>query len=205
MACGSGGTGAAKPFDNGRIANTGTSWWINVTKGVYFFSIKITNSYKDDAAGRATLISFTEDVLNKITPSTTAPASLLPAENEIAGWTYDQTSGYTMNGPALASTFQAATDLFDGAADPLFGVDSLGATIRSYVPVSLAWEIYTDGATTEHKMDAKIVQMASKTDAGKLFTDLVDGTYSQYKPSIIPWVQCTDSDPNPCGVLPASP
>jgi len=51
LACGSGGSGAAKPWDQGRIANTGTGWWVNATKGVFFFSVSLSNSYLTDKAG----------------------------------------------------------------------------------------------------------------------------------------------------------
>ena len=197
LACGSGGSsGAAKPWDEGRIANTGTDWWMNATKGVFFLSIKITNSY--DVAGRATVISFVEDVIKKIAPGAT-PASLLPASGEFTGWTYDPNSPDTAAGPAPASSFQAATDLFDGAADALFGVSvPFTPSTRSFQPVGLVWGVYTDGAT--HGMDAKVVQMASQGDAGRLYTDVL--TYSQYLPAPVgslAWKECTGSDPNPCG------
>jgi hypothetical protein len=203
MACGSGGSsGAAKPWDQARIANTGTDWWVNATKGVFFFSIKITNSFLTDKAGAATVISFTEGVINKITPSTTAPASLLPTSGEVPPWTYDQTpGGYTMNGPVTANNFTDATNYVDGAADPIYGVTNpaVGST-RSYQPVAFTWELYTNGsATTPQAMDAKIVQMASSGDAGKLYNDVL--TFSQYDPQNVPWTQCTGSDPNPCGTL----
>jgi hypothetical protein len=194
---GSGGSGATKPWDEGRIANTGTDWWVNATKGVFFLSIKITNSYADDAAGRATVISFVEDVIRKIAPGAT-PASLLPASGEFTGWTYDPNSPDTAAGPAPASNFDAATALFDGAADAIFGVAvPFTPSTRSFQPVRLVWGVYTDGAT--HGMDAKVVEMASQGDAGKLYTDVL--TYSQYAPDNIPWKECTGSDPNPCGAL----
>jgi hypothetical protein len=195
MACGSGGSsGAAKPWDQGRIANTGTEWWVNATKGAYFFSIQITNSFLADKAGAATVISFTEGVINKITPSTTAPASLLPTSGEVAGWTYDQTSDYTKAGPATANNAADATNYIDGAADPIFD------PTRTYQPVALSWEVYTNGsATTPQQIDAKIVQMVSSGDAGKLYNDVL--TFSQYDPQNIPWTQCTGSDPTPCGTL----
>jgi len=88
LACGSGGSGAAKPWDQGRIANTGTGWWVNATKGVFFFSVSLSNSYLTDKAGGATVISFTEGLINKITPGV-APASLLPTSGEVPPWTYD--------------------------------------------------------------------------------------------------------------------
>jgi hypothetical protein len=200
MACGSGGTGVVKPWDQARVANTGTDWWVNATKGVFFLSIKITNSYADDAVGRATVIGFVEDVIGKITPGA-APASLLPTSGEVQPWTYDPTSDYTKDGPASASNFVDATNLFDGAADPIFGVENplSGVSTRSYQPVGLAWGVYTDGATPEHKMDAKVIQMASKGDAGKIYNDVL--TFSQYSPDNIPWTACTGPDPNPCGTL----
>jgi hypothetical protein len=210
MACGSGGgrgggspdSGAAKPWDQARIANTGTDWWVNATKGAFLFSIKITNSYQDDAAGRASVITFVEDAIKKITPGAT-PASLLPASGEVQPWTYDQTSADTAAGPATANNFDAATALFDGAADALFGVTTpFVPSTRTFQPVSLVWGLYTNGATPEQKMDAKVVQMASQGDAGKLYTDVL--TYSQYAPAPVgslDWKECTGSDPNPCGAL----
>jgi hypothetical protein len=200
LACGSGGSGAAKPWDEGRIANTGTDWWVNATKGVFFLSIKIKNSYADDTAGRASVITFVEDVIKKITPGAT-PASLLPASGEVQPWTYDPNGPNTAAGPATANNFDAATALFDGAADALFGVtDPFSPSTRTFQPVGLAWGVYTDGAT--YGMDAKVVQMASQGDAGKLYTDVL--TYSQYLPAPVgslDWKECTGSDPNPCGTL----
>ncbi len=144
------------------------------------------------------MISFTEDAIRKITASTTAPASLLPTSGEVAGWTYDQTPGsYTMNGPVTANNSIDATNYIDGAADPIFD------PTRTYQPVALSWEVYTNGsATTPQQMDAKIVQMASSGDAGKLFNDVL--TFSQYAPlpsGNIPWTRVTGSDPTPCGTL----
>ena len=193
LACGS---GAAKPWDQGRIANTGTEWWVNVTKGVFFFSVSISNSFLADKAGGATVISFTEGLINKITPGV-APASLLPTPGQVQPWTYDQTSDYTKDGPVTANNSVDATNYIDGAADPFFD------STRSYQPVALTWELYTNGSTTTpQQMDAKIVQMASQGDAGKLFNDVL--TFSQYTPApvgTITWTQCTGSDPNPCGSL----
>ena len=201
MACGSGGSsGAAKPWDRARIANTGTDWWINATKGVFFLSIKITNSYVDDTAGRASVISFVEDVIKKITPGAT-PASLLPASGDVPPWTYDQTSADTAAGPATANNFDAATALFDGAADAIFGVAvPFTPSTRSFQPVSLVWGVYTNGAAPPQRMDAKVVLMASQGDAGRLYTDVL--SYSQYAPAPVgslDWKECTGSDPNPCG------
>jgi hypothetical protein len=202
LACGSGGSGAAKPWDQGRIANTGTDWWVNVTKGVFFFSVKITNSYLADKAGAATVISFTEGLIDKITPGA-ALASLLPTSGEVQPWTYDQGSDYTKDGPATATNFADATTYVDGAADPIFGVDPITGSTRTYQPVALTWELYTNGSTTTlQRMDAKIAQMASPGDAGKLFNDIL--SFSQYTPApvgTIVWTQCTGSDPNPCGTL----
>jgi hypothetical protein len=194
-----GGSGSAdgavtRPWDQGRIANTGTDWWVNATSGVFFFSIKITNSYPDDTAGRATVINFTEVMIDKITPSTTAPVSLLPVSGEVAGWTYDQTSDYTKNGPVTASDFMAATNYIDGAAEPIFD------TTRSYQPLALAWEVYAN--SSYHQMDVKVVQMASKADAGMLYRDVL--SFLQYAPQNIPWTQCVGSDPNPCESSPSS-
>jgi hypothetical protein len=193
---GSGGADGAvtKPWDQGRVANAGTEWWVNAIQGVFFFSIKITNSYQADMVGRATVINFTEGMINKITPSTTAPASLLPASGEVTGWTYDQTSDNTKNGPVTATDFLAATNYIDGAAEPIFD------TTRSYQPLALAWEVYANGPY--HQMDVKVVQMASKADARTLYRDVL--TFSQYAPQNIPWTQCAGSDPNPCGSPPNS-
>jgi hypothetical protein len=166
---------------------------------VFFLSIKITNSYLDDTAGRASVISFVEDVIKKIAPGAT-PASLLPLSGEIQPWTYDPTSADTAAGPATANNFKAATDLFDGAADAIFGADSAGVLTRTYQPVSLVWAVYTNGAAPPQRMDAKVVLMASQGDAGRLYTDVL--SYSQYAPAPVgslAWKECTGPDPNPCG------
>jgi hypothetical protein len=169
---------------------------------VFFFSVKITNSYLADKAGAATVISFTEGLIDKITPGA-ALASLLPTSGEVQPWTYDQGSDYTKDGPATATNFADATTYVDGAADPIFGVDPITGSTRTYQPVALTWELYTNGSTTTlQRMDAKIAQMASPGDAGKLFNDIL--SFSQYTPApvgTIVWTQCTGSDPNPCGTL----
>lgn len=194
MACGSGGSSsAAKPWDQGRIANTGTQWWVNATKGAFFFSMLFGPSYATDTAGQATAISFTEDAIKKLTPTTATPASLMPAPNEVAGWIYDPNSPDSVTGPAVANNFDAATALFDGAADPIFPNPP-----RSYVPVSLAWEVYGNTSTNPYQtIDAKIIQLPSSANAGRFYTDLL--SESQYSKDNNPWSECTGSDPNPCG------
>jgi hypothetical protein len=169
---------------------------------VFFFSVSLSNSYLTDKAGGATVIGFTEGLIDKITPGASA-ASLLPTSGEVPPWTYDQISNYTMNGPATATNFADATTYVDGAADPIFGVDPSTGSTRTYQPVALTWELYTNGSTTApQQMDAKIAQMASQGDAGKLFNDIL--SFPQYTPApvgTITWTQCTGSDPNPCGTL----
>lgn len=195
MACGSGGgSGVAKPWDQARLANTGTDWWINATKGAFFFSVLLANSYAD-TAGRASAISFTESVINKLTPSTTDPTSLMPAPTP--DWPYDPNSTYSVNGPAVAHNNAEATDLVDGAADPLFD------STRSYQPVLLVWEVYDKPNSSPYEtMNVKILQMASQANAGQIYNDLL--TWPQYSDQAaggdIPWSQCTGADPNPCGL-----
>jgi len=142
------------------------------------------------------VISFTEGLINKITPR--CGASLVAADIwRVPPWTYDQTSDYTKDGSVTATNSIDATTYIDGAADPFFD------STRSYQPVALTWELYTNGSTTTPQgMDAKIVQMASRGDAGKLFNDIL--SFSQYTPppvGSVAWTQCTGSDPNPCGSL----
>ena len=197
MACGSG--GAAKPWDQGRIANTGTEWWVNATKGAYFFSMLFGPSYATDTAGlpntagQATVIAFTEDVIKKLTPATAAPASLMPAPNEVAGWIYDPNSPDSVTAPAVANNADQANNLLDGSAAPIFPNPP-----RSYVPVSLAWEVYGNTSTNPYQtIDAKIVQLPSSANAGQFYTDLL--SEPQYSKDNNPWSECTGSDPNPCG------
>jgi hypothetical protein len=197
MACSSG--GGAKVWDQGRIANTGTDWWVNVRQGAYYFSFDITPSYQDDKVGRADVVSFAQAVVAKIKGSPT-PAQLVPASNEISGWAYDPGSARTANGPGLASDGASAESLIDGGAAAFFD------GTKSYQATGLAWEVY---AKDTYKLDLQVWQMKNAAEATLLYKDLLSSSslYSNATFKACPGTDaanpcgaCSGTDPaNPCG------
>jgi hypothetical protein len=187
-----GGSGSSL-WDEARIANTGTDWWLNVRKGAYYFSLDITPSFEDDTVGREDVINFGKALAAKLTSGSPAPASLAPTANEVSGWTYDPDSARTASGPAVATNGTQAENLIDGGAAAFFD------GTKSYQAKGLAWEIYASGTYT---LDLQVWQMANAADATLLYTDLINSS-SLY--SNAPFVACSGTDPaNPCGTCTGS-
>ena len=194
VACGSsnsngggGGASGSTGWDEARIANTGTAWWLNATKGAYFFAAQISPSPTDDATGKTTVIDFAQKVVAKLKSGTPTPASLIPAANEIPSWAYaqDQDHTATANGPIVVTSQTSATDLIDGGADPFY--------TSSYSASGMAQEFYTNGT---YIIEIRIWQMGSTTQAKALFTGLLAD--SLYSCDNYPWTQVSPSDPKPC-------
>jgi hypothetical protein len=175
-----GSSGYASGWDEARIGDTGTNWWINARKGAYFFSVQINPSYTDAATGRAMVVSFAQTVVGKLKSGSPAPATLVPAAGEISGWTFDPDETKTMDGPAVATNMDDAVALIDGAADPFF-------VPGSYSAVGLAWERYVKDP---YLLDLKVWQMASAADATKVYSDLLNNSlYSN-----VTWTTCSATD-----------
>jgi len=173
-------------WNQARVGNTGTSWWLNAIKGAYFFDVRITPSFEDDTAGRTDVTSFAQTVVAKLTSGSPAPVSLVPASNAITGWSFDPTNPQTASGPAVANDATSAINLIDGASGPFYDPS------KSYQAKGLAWEDYTNGTYT---IDLRIWQMPSTTAAGQLYTDLLsDSLWANTT-----WTTCSGTDPaNPC-------
>jgi hypothetical protein len=161
---GTGGTASTKPWDAGRVSNTGTDWWVNARRGTYYFAVKLQNSYEDDLAGKAAAIEFANAVAAKIGAGTATPAiaTLVPASNEVGGWTYDPDNAKTASGPAVATTHQKAEEYIDGSAAPFY--------TASYSAAGFAWANYVKSA---YLLELTIWQMASAADTTKLYGDLL--------------------------------
>jgi hypothetical protein len=180
-------------WDEARVANTGTDWWINIRKGAFYFSLDITMSLQDDTVGRAEVINFGKAVAAKLTSASPAPATLVPAANEVSGWTFDPGNYKTASGPAVATDGTEAEGLIDGGAAAFFD------GTKSYQAKGLAWENYVNDP---YQMVLQVWQMANAADATKLYTDLLTSS-SLY--SNAPFVACPGTDPaNPCGTCTGS-
>ena len=185
---GAAGSSGSSLWDEARIANTGTDWWLNIRKGAYFFSLDITPAYQDDTVGRKAVIDFGEAVAAKLTSASPAPATLVPAANEVSGWTLDPGNYKTASGPAVATDGTEAEGLIDGGAAAFFD------GTKSYQAKGLAWENYVNDT---YQLALQVWQMANAADATKLYTDLINSS-SLY--SNAPFSPCSGTDPaNPCG------
>jgi hypothetical protein len=182
-----GGSGSSL-WDEARIANTGTDWWLNIRKGAYFFSLQITPAYQDDTVGRADVISFGKAVAAKLTSASPAPATLVPAANEVSGWTFDPGSYKTATGPAVATNGTQAEALIDGAAAAFFD------GTKSYQAKGLAWEDYINDT---YQLVLQVWQMANTADATLLYADLLTSSVLYGN---APFIACSGTDPaSPCG------
>jgi hypothetical protein len=161
---GTGGTASTSPWDAGRISNTGTDWWINARRGTYYFAVKLQNSYEEDLAGKAAAIEFANAVAAKIGAGTATPSigTLVPAANEVGGWTLDPDNSKTSSGPAVATTHAKAEEYIDGSAAPFY--------TASYSATAFAWENYVKAS---YPLELTIWQMASSADATQVYSDLL--------------------------------
>ena len=194
LACGSSNSnpGTSAPWDQARIGDAGTNWWVNARKGAYFISAQFSPSYVDSATGRALVITFTQSVLAKLKAGA-APATLVPAASELpgGGWQLDPQEPKTASGPGVATTEDEAVALIDGSASPFYCTDltSQKDCSKLYQATGLAWEIYAKDPS--YLIELKVWQMASAADATALYSDLLKNSlYSN-----VTWVDCTGSDP----------
>jgi len=206
LACGSNNSTSPGPsksssWDQARVGNTGTRWWINAIKDKFFFSNQISPSEQDDTAGRAQLISITQAMIAKLNSGSTA-ASLVPQASDIAGgWIPDQDQGFTAtNGPRTGTTLDQVTAFIDGGADPFFCTDTADPQKHCsalYQAQAFAWEIFMQSSgTSPYTLDVRVWQMASAADAARVYTDLLQ--YALYSPNSVTWVDCGTDPANPC-------
>ncbi len=191
LACGSSNSGgpASTTWDQARLGNTSTAWWMNAQKGAFFLSIQIGISYADDTVGKKQAIDVTKLVAAK---SGSTALSLVPTAAEIPGsWIVDPDVTFTANGPVVAADFTTATTYVDGGADPFFPKD------KSYHAAALAWENYKENDASNpdpYGLDLRIWQMASAADARSVYTDVLSEQDSMYRSDIVPWTTCTATD-----------
>jgi hypothetical protein len=178
----SGGSNGA-PWDQARIGNSGTAWWINATKGKFFISAKMKPSYKDDLQGRAQVVS-----LGKLVAEKSGSNSVLPKPEEVPGkWINDADKPETANGQVVATDETKATDLIDGGAAPFY--------TSSYKAKTFVWANYLeDDASKESPLKLELIlwEMGSTADAKTLYKDLLDNSlYSN-----VSWTTCAATDAN---------
>lgn len=177
-------------WDQARIGNTGTSWWMNVVKGKFFLSIKLRNSWVDDSAGRAEAVGIAKLLASK---SGSTALDLIPKLIELPGtWIYDPSYVETQAGPVVATTYEQAINYIDGGAAPFY---ESGVTAKV-----LAWGNYLETDSDKdapYSLDLRIWEMASASDAGTLYATLLKN--SLYSPDNVPWETCQGGDAaNPC-------
>jgi hypothetical protein len=150
--------------DAARITNTGTDWWVNVRQGTYYFSVTLKNSYEDDMVGKAAALDFAKVIGGKVGAgkAVASIATLVPASNEVAGWSFDPDNAKTASAPAVATTKQQAVDLIDGSAEPFYAT--------GYQAVAFAWANYVKDT---YNLELYVWQMASAADVTKLYVDLL--------------------------------
>jgi hypothetical protein len=194
LGCGSStSSSSSAPWDEARVGSTATGWWMNAVKGKLFLSVKLGHSELSDTAGRDQTIAITKTVAGKAGSSAMAT---MPAANELPGsWVIDPdaNSNYTANGPALATTFEKATEYIDGGADPYYPAD------KTYKATALAWANFKENNASKdspYTLDLKIWEMGSAADTKTLYTDLLSN--SLYSPNNVPWKECTGDATNPC-------
>jgi hypothetical protein len=184
LGCGSSNSGSGTsnpgPWDQARIGNSGTSWWINASKDKYFLSIKVKPSYAEDVQGRAQVVSIAKTVAAK--------AGSLPKPEEISGkWINDPDQSATADGPVVATDETKAVDLIDGGAAPFF--------TSSYKAKSFTWANFIEddaSKDTPYKIELIQWEMASASDAKTLYGDLLKNSlYSN-----VTWKTCAGTDAN---------
>jgi hypothetical protein len=183
-------TASSASWDQARIGHTGTSWWINAQKGAFFFSVQLHSAYIDDTAAttKALDISITQKAVAKVNAGATA-LSTIPALSEMPGsWSNFQDNDYTKNGPVTSSDFAVdppgtVTLWIDGGMDPFF--------TDAYKAKALAFANYvTNDASVKddpYVFELRFWQMASATDAAKVYSDLLSNSYY----STTEWANCS--------------
>jgi hypothetical protein len=176
-------------WDQARIADMGTGWWVNAQKGKFFISTRLRIADAMDGTGRPLAISITEIVTNK---SGSTALSLVPLPSELSGkWIYDPEKGETAQGPVVATTFDEASRFFDGGADPFYN------SAKGYSAKVSAWANYRETpGDAAYYLDLRIWEMASAADAASLYNDLLQFAY--WSPDNVPWKTCQGVAGNPC-------
>jgi hypothetical protein len=177
------------PWDQARIGDMGTGWWMNAQKGKFFISTRLRITDATDRTGRAQAINITEIVTNK---SGSTALSLVPLPSELPGkWIYDPEMGMTAAGPMVATTFDEATKYINGGADPFYN------STKGYSAKVFAWANYRETpGDAAYYLDLRIWEMASPADAASLYSDLLQNAL--YSPDNVPWKTCQGVAGNPC-------
>ena len=191
LACGSSNSGGttSTTWDQARIANTGTRWWMNAQKGAFFLEVRLelypAGSPVDDTVGKKQAIDVTKIVAAK---SGSTALSLVPTAAEIPGsWIVDPDVAYTANGPVATSDSGKAIEWFDGGADPFFD------STKSYHASAVAWENYKENDASKsdlYVLDLRVWQMASAADARSVYVDSLQS--ESFAP--VTWATCTATD-----------
>lgn len=183
IACGSSNSGPLT-WDQSRIANTSSDWWLNALKGEYYFSFDISSaSNQSDCTMFSDVMTFSNAVLAKY-KSGAAPATMVPGSGEVSGWTYDPGQVKTATGPGIATDLTGATDLIDGGAAAFF--------TPNYSATGFAWENYINDT---YKLELQVWQMASVANVTQLYTDLLTSPSSLYSNATFTAVPATCPSP----------
>jgi hypothetical protein len=175
------------PWDQARLSDTGTSWWMNAQKGKFFISAKLRCDALEKTSGRVQTLSITGLVASK---SGSTAVSLVPLPSELAGkWIYDPEIEMTAAGPVVAKTFDEATNYIDGGADPFYNSG------KGYSAKVLAWANYRETpGDAAYYLDLRVWEMASAADAASLYTDLLQNALW----SSVSWKTCQSGAKDPC-------
>jgi hypothetical protein len=90
-------------------------------------------------------------------------STLAPADNQVSGWVGDTTDAKTFGVTKIAHTFDEATALIDGSADPFYSTVTAKA---------LAYQVYVNSAMPGLKIDLKVWQLASPADCQTVYNAL---------------------------------
>jgi hypothetical protein len=173
-------TGASSSWDQARLGNTTTAWWLNAQKGQFFLAVKLKGSPADDTTGRALEVKVAQVIAKK---SGSSALALLPSVSELPGtWVTDPDITYTDKGPAVADNLTDITVWIDGGADPFF--------TSAYSAKALAWANYVASDDTGYAFDLRVWQMASAADAKKLYSDLLGNSLYNN----VTWATCGATD-----------
>ncbi|HEX7596885.1 MAG TPA: hypothetical protein VF518_01655 [Polyangia bacterium] len=174
-------TGASS-WDQARLGNTTTAWWLNAQKGQFFLAVKLKGAPADDTTGRALNVKVAQLIAKK---SGSSALALLPVASDLPGpskWVTDPDISYTASGPAVADNLTDITVWIDGGADPFF--------TSAYKAQALAWANYVASDDTGYALDLRVWQMASAADAKKLYSDLLGNSLYNN----VTWSTCGATD-----------
>jgi hypothetical protein len=112
---------------------------------------------------------------------------VVPASDEISGWTIDPDNSLTAGKPAATASTEAATEaLIDGAAADYFAAPN--------IPTQFAWQNYVNTTVTDAPEGATVtfyvLEMSSAAQAASLYTALLDAAlYTRKKGTPEDWAQ----------------